>query len=273
MLTNNPGPSGAVSQVTLSNAGAGQKTSPHNELTGFDLTPSLKLHLVVVSGAGISAESGLSTFRGATGLWEGVSINDVATRDAWQQQPSQVLEFYNQRRRDVLNAEPNAAHKALVELERFYDVTIITQNVDDLHERAGSSRVIHLHGEILNAQSTYDASLVVPWKEDLHVGQRCPYGSQLRPNVVLFGEKIYNLENALSTVRSADFLVVVGTSLKVYPAAGILHEAPRHATKFLVDPSPARSSNDGFEILAQPASTGIQSIARRLTESLTEQSN
>lgn len=240
-------------------------TSAHtNPLAAHRLNPIVKMHLVVVSGAGISAESGLGTFRGTNGLWEGVPIGDVATKEAWEKQPDRVLAFYNQRRRDVLNAEPNEAHRALAQLEELYDVTIITQNVDDLHERAGSSQVVHLHGEILKAQSTYDPSVVLPWQADLHTGHTCQHGSQLRPHVVLFGESVHNLARALSAVKSADFLIVVGTSLKVYPAAGILHEVPSKATKYLVDPSPTRSSLDGFEVLAQSATIGIPTLTRQL---------
>jgi NAD-dependent protein deacetylases, SIR2 family len=184
--------------------------------------------VVVLSGAGISAESGLQTFRGADGLWEGHRVEDVATPEAWAADPGLVLEFYNKRRRAVREAEPNVAHRALVDLERAYDVRIVTQNVDDLHERAGSSQVLHLHGEVLKARSTRNPRLV--WhlgERDIKLGDVCELGSQLRPHIVWFGEMVPAMDDAVELVAEADVLLVVGTSLQVYPAAGLVFEAPK----------------------------------------------
>ena len=188
--------------------------------------------VVVLTGAGISAESGLQTFRGPDGLWEGHRVEDVATPEAWAANPGLVLEFYNQRRRGVRQAQPNAAHLALVDLEGAYDVRIVTQNVDDLHERAGSSNVLHLHGEVRKARSTRDSSLIRDLDDsDIHLGDLCERGSQLRPHIVWFGEMVPAMDEAVELVAEADVLLVVGTSLQVYPAAGLVFEAPRRARR------------------------------------------
>ncbi len=222
--------------------------------------------VVVLSGAGISAESGLQTFRGAGGLWEGHRVEDVASPQAWASNPRLVLEFYNQRRRAVRAAEPNAAHRALVDLERKYDVRVVTQNVDDLHERAGSSRVLHLHGEIMLARSTRDRNLVTHLGErDIELGDLCELGSQLRPHIVWFGEMVPAMDEAVELVAEADVLLVVGTSLQVYPAAGLVFEAPRNARRIVVNPDvPERIDGPRFEIIAEPATVGVPEIVARL---------
>ena len=222
--------------------------------------------IVVLSGAGISAESGLQTFRGAEGLWEGHRVEDVASPEGWAANPALVLDFYNQRRRAVRAAVPNAAHRALVELERAYDVRIVTQNVDDLHERAGSSRVLHLHGEIMLARSTRDPRLIRHLgTADIHLGDRCELGSQLRPHIVWFGELVPAMEEAVDVVGGADVLLVVGTSLQVYPAAGLVFEAPKRARRIVVNPDvPDEVSGPAFEIVAKPATVGVPDVVADL---------
>ena len=196
-------------------------------------------HIVIFTGAGVSAESGLKTFRDMGGLWGKYNVEDVASPAGWRRHPETVLAFYNERRRAVLAAEPNAAHRAIAELEADFDVTVITQNVDDLHERAGSSRVIHVHGEILKARSTADASLIYPWRQpDIALGDLCEKGSQLRPDIVWFGERVRFMDECHTLVSEADRFLVVGTSLTVYPAAGLVESAPRQAEKVLVSPDP-----------------------------------
>ena len=217
--------------------------------------------LVVFTGSGISAESGIRTFRGYDGLWENYRIEEVATPQAWESNPELVLEFYNQRRRQVLAAEPNPGHKSLANLEQLFDVYIITQNIDDLHERAGSSRVLHLHGEILKARSTADPSLVYPVKgSELHAGDRCEKGSPLRPHIVWFGEMVPELDRAAELVSTADIVLVVGTSLAVYPAAGLIHYARERAEKILVDPD-AGLAPEGFRCVRATAGLGLPALA------------
>jgi NAD-dependent deacetylase len=203
-------------------------------------------HIVVFSGAGISAESGISTFRDSGGLWEKYDVKDVATPEAWRANPKLVLNFYNERRKQVLEAAPNAAHRALVELEKKFDVTIITQNVDDLHERAGSTNVIHLHGEIRKSRSTYDQQLVYNIKGwELNPGDRCEQGSQLRPHIVWFGEMVPEMTRAQDITSTADILITVGTSLNVYPAANLVHAAPKSSQLLVVDPNEVNT--DGLQ--------------------------
>ena len=220
----------------------------------------------MLSGAGISAESGLQTFRGVDGLWEGHRVEDVATPEAWAANPGLVLEFYNQRRRAVRAAEPNAAHRALVDLERAYDVRIVTQNVGDLHERAGSTQVLHLHGEVMLARSTRDPRLVRHLGEqDIELGDLCELGSQLRPYIVWFGEMVPAMDEAVELVAEADVLLVVGTSLQVYPAAGLVFEAPRKARRIVVNPDVIdKASRPGFEVVAEPATVGISEVVAGL---------
>ncbi len=227
--------------------------------------------VVVLSGAGISAESGLQTFRGAGGLWEGHRVEDVASPQAWASNPRLVLEFYNQRRRAVRAAKPNAAHRAIVDLERKYDVRVVTQNVDDLHERAGSAQVLHLHGEIMFARSTRDRNLVMHLGErDIELGDLCELGSQLRPHIVWFGEMVPAMDDAVEVVAEADVLLVVGTSLQVYPAAGLVFEAPRQARRIVVNPDvPEPMNGPRVEVIAKPATVGVpQIVAELLAEGL-----
>jgi NAD-dependent deacetylase len=193
--------------------------------------------LVVFTGAGVSAESGIKTFRDSGGLWEEYRIEDVATPEAWKKNPSLVLDFYNQRRRQIMDAMPNEAHLRLAELQKNYDVLIITQNIDDLHERAGSKKVLHLHGEIMKSRSSLDPRLVYPVKKgEIKLGDKCEKGSQLRPHIVWFGEMVPNMDLAISYTNSADLFVTIGTSLNVYPAAGLVDAASPGIPKYLIDP-------------------------------------
>jgi NAD-dependent deacetylase len=197
-----------------------------------------KKRLVVFTGAGISAESGIKTFRDAGGLWEEHRVEDVATYEAWLKNRDLVLEFYNQRRKQVMEAQPNAAHLFIAEMQKKFDVQVITQNVDDLHERAGSKKVLHLHGEIMKARSSIDPKLIYPLKTwELTMGMRCEKGSQLRPHIVWFGELVPEMDRAVPLAEKADLFVVIGTSLNVYPAAGLLNIVPAYVPTWLVDPS------------------------------------
>jgi NAD-dependent deacetylase len=196
----------------------------------------LKKKLVVLTGAGISAESGLQTFRDGDGIWENHRIEDVATPEAWQRDPRLVLEFYNMRRRSCVAAQPNAAHYALAALEKQFDVVIITQNIDDLHERAGSSNVLHLHGEITKMRSVRDEDQLYPYDRDILVGDKALDGGQFRPHVVWFGEPVPNIDTAFPLVSNwAEIVVLIGSSLAVYPAAGLLQHAPAHIPKYVLD--------------------------------------
>ena len=222
--------------------------------------------VVVISGAGISAESGLKTFRGADGLWRGYRPEGVACPVAWRRNPGLVLDFYNERRKAVREAQPNAAHRALVELERAYDVRIVTQNVDDLHERAGSSSVLHLHGEIRQARSTQDPTLVTHLGDgDIELGDTCTLGSQLRPHIVWFGEMVPAMEEAAEMVGEADVVIVVGTSLVVYPAASLVFEARKDARRIVVNPEiPEAVAGAGFVGVAKPATAGVPEVVAGL---------
>lgn len=193
-------------------------------------------NLVILSGAGISAESGIKTFRDADGLWEGHDIMEVASPYGWKKNPQKVLDFYNQRRRQLFEVYPNKAHKALAELEKHYQVNIITQNVDDLHERAGSSRILHLHGELLSVRSEKDPNLIYRWEKDLNLGDLAQDDSQLRPDIVWFGEAVPLLEEAISLVKQAHLLIIIGTSLQVYPAASLYTHAHKDALIYYIDP-------------------------------------
>lgn len=227
---------------------------------------TMKKHVVVFTGAGISAESGLKTFRGDDGLWEGYRVEDVATPEAWARDPELVQEFYNIRRKAVLEAKPNAAHQALVRLEEYFEVDIITQNIDDLHERAGSTRVQHLHGLITRSQSSVDPTLTYPIRgAEIKMGDSCQYGSQLRPHVVWFGEPVPAMVKAIGTCRQADVFIVVGTSLQVYPAAGLLYEVPAGAQKYVVDPlASALVSERGITCIDGNASEAIPVLVEQL---------
>lgn len=218
-------------------------------------------NLVILTGAGISAESGIKTFRDSDGLWENHRIEDVATFDAWRKNKELVLDFYNQRRRQLLECEPNDAHKLLVRLEEKYNVQIITQNVDDLHERAGSSNVLHLHGELFKVRSTLDEHLVYEWKKDLKTGDKCDRGSQLRPHIVWFGEQVPMIETAAEITQTADIFVVIGTSMVVYPAAGLIHYLDNAVPKYVIDPNkPEMAKFKNIEFITEKASIGVKKL-------------
>jgi NAD-dependent deacetylase len=223
--------------------------------------------IVVLTGAGISAESGLKTFRDSDGLWEGYDIQKVATPEAWQQNPQLVQDFYNMRRRDVLAAKPNAAHYALAELEKQYDVTIITQNIDDLHERAGSTKVMHLHGVITRSQSSIDPNLTYPidgW--ELKMGAMCELGSQLRAHVVWFGEDVPMIVPSAQVCQQADIFILVGSSLAVYPAAGLINYVHYDVQKYIIDPNiPDVSRVKNLIKIAEKATVGVPGLVMELT--------
>jgi len=224
----------------------------------------MKKRVVVLSGAGISAESGLETFRDSNGLWANYKIEDVCTPEALKRDPEKVLGFYNMRREQLLQVEPNAAHRALVELERHFTVDIVTQNVDDLHERAGSTNVLHLHGELMVSRSIKNPSVKVITPGPVHLGDLAPDGGQLRPHVVFFGEEVPELERGAKIVSLADIFIVVGSSLAVYPAAGLVNYVPDKAPCFLVDPSDVRASYRRFEHIKKRASEGLPELCSLL---------
>ncbi|HEX6432331.1 MAG TPA: NAD-dependent deacylase [Niastella sp.] len=222
-----------------------------------------KKKIVVLTGAGISAESGLKTFRDSDGLWEGYDVMEVATPRAWKKNPALVLEFYNQRRKNVLDAEPNAAHFGLAKLQDDFDVTIITQNIDDLHERAGSKKILHLHGEIFKMRSERDHnhSLVYDIRGDINLGDKADDGGQLRPHIVWFEEEVPMIQRAVPVVLSADIFVVVGTSLVVYPAAGLVNFAPMEIPKYVIDKQiPNTTSVLNVTNIEKPATLGVQDL-------------
>jgi len=223
-------------------------------------------NLVVLSGAGISAESGIKTFRDAGGLWEGHDIMEVASFEGFTKNPLLVLDFYNQRRRQLHMVQPNDAHRILAGLERYFKVTVITQNVDDLHERAGSTDIIHLHGELFKARSLEDDTLVYEWKEDLFIGTQNENGHQLRPHIVWFGEAVPEMDRAIEKVKKADILLIIGTSLQVYPAAGLIDYAESAQQLFYLDQNPAvmHNLNKPIEIIAEKASAGMRLLHDRL---------
>lgn len=226
----------------------------------------MKPKLVVFTGAGISAESGIKTFRDSGGLWEEFDINEVATPQAWEKNQKLVLDFYNKRRKQVLQAQPNKAHYALVELEAKYDVQIITQNIDDLHERAGSKKVLHLHGEITKSRSSIDDTLVYKITgEEIKLGDTCEKGSQLRPHIVWFGEMVPLMDTAYVIAEKADLFMVVGTSMAVYPAAGIIDYSPQDIPKYLIDPSDVKINGiTNLKIIKEKASIGLPKLASDL---------
>ena len=220
---------------------------------------------MVLTGAGISAESVLKTFRDEDGLWEGYDVAEVATATAWLRNPSLVLEFYNMRRKNVREAMPNVAHYGLAELENDFDVHIITQNIDDLHERAGSSKVLHLHGEILKMRSEKNEALIYPIEGDIQLGDKAEDNAQLRPHIVWFEEPVPMIEEAARLVRQADIFVIVGTSLAVYPAAGLVNYAPWPIAKFIVDKRiPSTSSLYNLTVIEKPATEGVMELQERL---------
>jgi NAD-dependent deacetylase len=223
-------------------------------------------HLVVFTGAGMSAESGISTFRDSNGLWENHRIEDVATPEGWLRNPALVLEFYNQRRKDIIKAAPNLAHRMLADMESTFKVSIITQNVDNLHERAGSTRVLHLHGEIVKSRSTVAPYQVYPIAgPTLQLGDVCEKGAQLRPHIVWFGESVPDMEYAVELVKQADIFVVIGTSLAVYPAAGLVDMAPAAIPKYYIDPHAAALPwINHLEIIKKTAVKGLPLVRKAI---------
>jgi NAD-dependent deacetylase len=226
--------------------------------------------IVVLSGAGISAESGIATFRDSNGLWENHRIEDVATPQGWQKNRELVLDFYNQRRKQAIEVQPNAGHCALAKLEKYYDMTIVTQNVDGLHEKAGSTHVMHLHGELSKSRSSVDESLIYDiegW--EIKLGDRCEKGSQLRPHIVWFGEAVPMMEEAIDIALSADIFIVVGTSLVVYPAAGLVDFIPETVPIYVVDPNlPEVKKRPNLTLIGEPASIGMTQLADKLIADL-----
>lgn len=222
--------------------------------------------IVVLTGAGMSADSGIRTFRDADGLWEGHDVMEVASPYGFARNPHLVLDFYNQRRKQLLEVAPNPGHKMLVELEQYFNVTIITQNVDDLHERAGSSHILHLHGELLKVRSTGDETIVLNWKKDLILGEICPKGYQLRPHIVWFGEEVPLLSEAAQITVTADILIIIGTSMQVYPAAGLLNYARQGTPIYFIDPKPSINTSDfeNLTIIQSTAAKGVPTLVKDL---------
>ncbi|MBP1839640.1 SIR2 family NAD-dependent protein deacylase [Formosa algae] len=221
-------------------------------------------HIVVLSGAGVSAESGLKTFRDADGLWEGHNVMDVATPEGFAKNPELVLTFYNERRKQLLEVKPNSAHFDLAALEQDYKVTIITQNVDDLHERAGSTNVIHLHGELLKARSIKNND-ILPWNTDMKLGDLCAQGHQIRPHIVWFGEAVPMIDEAIEICKTADILIIVGTSMQVYPAAGLKDFVKSGTPIFYIDPKPADIHDKYVTTIKEKASTGMKTVIKALS--------
>ncbi|MGC4039289.1 MAG: NAD-dependent deacylase [Flavobacterium sp.] len=230
----------------------------------------MKKKLVVLTGAGISAESGIKTFRDADGLWEGHDVMEVASPEGWRKNRELVLDFYNQRRRQLHEVKPNKGHLVLAELENDFDVHVITQNVDNLHEQAGSSRVLHLHGELLKARSTVNENYILDWEGDLTIGDIDDKGNQLRPHIVWFGEMVPALEEAVSIIEQADYVAVIGTSLQVYPAAGLMHYARPAVPVFYIDPKPASISalQNPLEIIPMNATGGVPYLSEKLLKDI-----
>lgn len=228
---------------------------------------TMKKKLVILTGAGISAESGIKTFRDAGGLWEGQNVMDVATPEGWQKNPKLVLDFYNQRRKQLQEVKPNLGHEILAELELDFDVFIITQNVDNLHEKAGSSNILHLHGELLKVRSSVNTDYILDWEGDLNFGDLDNKGNQLRPHIVWFGEEVPALEEALEITQKADIFIVIGTSLQVYPAAGLIEYTNPEIPVFYIDPKPATIHNlrNRVEIIPMNASQGVLVLKQMLS--------
>ena len=225
----------------------------------------MKKRLVILTGAGMSAESGIATFRDSGGLWDKYPVEQVATPEAFHANPKLVLEFYNIRRRELLNTKPNAGHYGLAELEKDFDIDIITQNIDNLHEQAGSSRVIHLHGELMKSRSTGDELAVYdinPEEPDLHIGDKCEKGFQLRPHIVWFGEMVPMMVEAEAIVSKADIFVIIGTSMNVYPAAGLLHDVKNNVPVYLIDPKDVATNRRDIHHIKKGASEGIEELKR-----------
>jgi NAD-dependent deacetylase len=228
----------------------------------------MKKHIVILTGAGISAESGIKTFRDADGLWEGHDVMEVATPEGFAANPELVLDFYNQRRRQLFDVESNQAHFDLAKLEKDYKISIITQNVDDLHERSGSTNVIHLHGELLKVRSTYDELDIKEWKSDLAIGDVCDKGYQLRPHIVWFGEDVPMIEEAVKICETADILLIIGTSMQVYPAASLMHYVPESTPTYFIDPKPNIDSNENLTVIAKTATVGVEIFIENIKQYL-----
>ncbi|WP_298396796.1 NAD-dependent deacylase [Flavobacterium sp.] len=226
----------------------------------------MKKKLVVLTGAGISAESGINTFRASDGLWEGHNVMDVATPEGWQNNQELVLDFYNQRRRQLHEVKPNLGHLTLAELEKDFEVHIITQNVDNLHEQAGSSNILHLHGELFKVRSTKDTNYILDWKTDLKTGDVDKNGHQLRPHIVWFGEDVPALEEALNLIQKADIIAIIGTSMQVYPAAGLIHYGQPNTPIYYIDPNPATIYElaNPLEVIAMNATEGVPFLREKL---------
>ena len=222
--------------------------------------------MVILTGAGMSAESGLKTFRDANGLWEGHSVMEVAALEAFKRNPKLVLEFYNQRRRQLLEVQPNKGHKNLKELEKHFEIYIITQNVDDLHERAGSSKIVHLHGELRKVRSTKNEDHIIDWSEDLNLGDLDEDGNQLRPHIVWFGEQVPEIENAIAITKQADILVIIGTSMQVYPAAGLINYIKNNTPIYVIDPAPPISENSNVVFIKSGAQEGTERLVKMLID-------
>lgn len=222
--------------------------------------------IVVLTGAGMSADSGLTTFRDANGLWEGHDVMEVASIIGWNRNKKLVLDFYNQRRKQLLEVKPNKGHLSLAELENHFEVVIITQNVDDLHERAGSLTVIHLHGELLKVRSTNHPTNIYLWKKDLNIGDLCEKGSQLRPHIVWFGEEVPELDNAIIQVKQADILIIIGTSMQVYPAAALIDFVKYTTPIYFIDPKPSikKSYKPNLRIINETAENGVPKLVKKL---------
>jgi NAD-dependent deacetylase len=224
----------------------------------------MKKHIVVLTGAGMSAESGVKTFRDHDGLWEGHDVMKVASPEGFRQNPELVLDFYNQRRRQLKTVEPNQAHLDLAALEKNHKVTIITQNVDDLHERAGSTDVVHLHGELKKIRSTGNPKDIRVWTGDINIGDTCEKGYQLRPHVVWFGEDVPMMDTAIKICYAADILVIIGTSMQVYPAASLIHYVQPDTEIYYIDPKPAVTRNTDIKVIAKPATEGMKVLIEML---------
>jgi NAD-dependent deacetylase len=220
--------------------------------------------VVILTGAGMSAESGLKTFRDADGLWEGHDVMQVASPQGFEADPELVMEFYNQRRRQLLHVQPNSAHRDLVKLERKYNVSIITQNVDDLHERAGSSNVLHLHGELLKVRSMKNEKSILRWTNDLVIGDTDGDGHQLRPHIVWFGEDVPMMEPAIRICQQAEVLIIIGTSMQVYPAASLMHFVSKSVPVYFIDPKPSIESSRRITVIPKPATIGVKEIIGEL---------
>ncbi|MFY8066917.1 MAG: SIR2 family NAD-dependent protein deacylase [Flavobacterium sp.] len=231
--------------------------------------------IVVLTGAGISAESGIKTFRDADGLWEGHDIMEVASPIGWNKNPELVLDFYNKRRAQLLTVKPNKAHEILAELEEHFDIHIITQNVDDLHERAGSNKVVHLHGELLKVRSIFNENFVLDWKHDLNLGDFDLEGNQLRPHIVWFGEDVPMIEHAIDIVETADILIIIGTSLQVYPAAGLMNYVNQNVPVYYIDPKPATIYDlpNELKVLPLTAVEGMKIVKEELVNSIQKTSD